>query len=383
VHAVIGTRCAQVGGEDQKMAALNSVLICPITGSRLVATPREAWEHGSGSRCVGIGPFDPIGLTDELAVSEDQQIAYPIVDGIPVLLGPEAFQPSAATETHEISVEEPIYAEAYQEMALYGSMATARIQQLEDSAELNSLRKVASDRERLNASFPHPTRLWFGAASTVGAQKRCFSFLAPIEEETVLQVGGTGSHALLLLLAGAERAVLVSPVLDELHLARDLASALGLADALRVVGGVAERLPLEEASFTRAFCGSSLHHTVTSTSFAELARVLKDGGRAASVDVWNAPLHGIGTRFFGKVGGNPYCRPLDTERIAPAFDFFSSVDVDYHGAVARYPIAILNRAGIRLRPSLAQRVADAEDRLAGRSEFLRRHASLVSLCCAK
>lgn len=363
------------------MHATREDLVCPVSRSPLSLTRCDDWVHRQSAQALGSGPFTPIGLTEHMMVRADQRVAYPVVDGTPVLLATEAFGLRDAGVGG--SVEDPIYAEAYQEMALYGAKAAAQSEALSTNAALAFLRRVAADPLREADRFPEPRSVWFTGIPTIAAQHRCYSFLAPVKDQTVLQLGGSGLHAVLLLLAGARRAVVVSPVLEELHLAILMAREVGVAESLTAVGGVAERLPVADGAIDRVYSGSSIHHTVTSQSFGELRRVLRPGGRAASVDVWKAPLHGVGTRVFGKRGGNRFCRPLDPNRLKPLYAAFPDADVAFHGALARYPLVLLVRAGVFPTPRLAWTLAAAEDRLARRSAWMRRQSSLVSLCLTR
>lgn len=353
---------------------------CPITGQSLHLQDAAAWCSAEGPRpeSLGRGVFTPIGLDAvgrPVAVTDDGSIAYPVLDGVPVLLATEAY---GRGRTERFDVAGPHYAEAYAETELYSAMAAAH-----DEGDGRSMEHLVRVDAQLRAGrlpvagFPSPPTTWLEPGSTIGAQHECFAHLAPVADTTVLQIGGTGSHAVLFLLAGAARAVVVSPVVEELRQARRLADRVGVSGRLGVVGGVAEALPLADVCVDRVYSGSSMHHTVTADALAQISRVLRDDGRFASVDVWKAPLHGVGTRVFGKQGGNPHCHPLDPARVEPLHEVFVDATVSFHGAIARYPLAVMNRIGRRPSRATSWRLASAEDALAARSSFVRRQSSLV------
>jgi SAM-dependent methyltransferase len=137
-------------------------------------------------------------------------------------------------------------------------------------------------------------------------------------------------------------------------------------------------LPLPDHAFDAVYSPSSLHHTVTSRSFPEIARVLAQGGRFASVDVYRSVLYDVGVRWFGKREPNAFCRPLDPERLAPA-DALPNVEMSWHGAVFRYPLSVLSRRGSDPSCRWLLRFAAAEDSLTRRFKRLEPMASLVSL----
>lgn len=360
---------------------ISALARCPITAQRLHLQDAAAWcaAHTDEPEPLGVGAFTPVGLGGtgrSVAVTDDGSIAYPVLDGVPLLVPTEAF---GRGRSERFDVAGPHYAEAYAEAELYSAMAAAA-DTAGDGRSLDHLVRVDAEVRAgrlLPASFPSPPTDWLEAGSTISAQHECFTHLSPLADATVLQIGGTGSHAVLFLLAGAARAVVVSPIVEELRQALRLADRVGVSSRMRVVGGVAESLPLADAVVDRVYSGSSMHHTVTADALAQIARVLTDEGRFASVDVWKAPLHGWGTTVFGKQGGNPHCHPLDPTRVEPLHDVFADATVSFHGAFARYPLAVMNRLGRRPSRATSWRLASAEDSLAARSSIVRRQSSLV------
>lgn len=368
---------------DDDRTVIPELARCPITGQSLcLADASTWWSDGSDEPvALGVGRFTPVGLVGpdrSVAVTTDATIAYPVLDGIAVLLPTEAF---GRGRSERFDVADARFAEAYAEAELYSAMAVDADTSTDGRSMAHLVRVDAALRGgRLDrAGFPSPPTDWLEAGSTISAQHECFTHLAPAVDTTVLQIGGTGSHAVLFLLAGAAHAVVVSPVVEELRQARRLADRVGVSDRLEVVVGIAEMLPLADAAVDRVYSGSSIHHTVTADALSQIARVLSDTGRFASVDVWKAPLHGAGTGLFGKQGGNPHCRPLDPSRVQPLHEVFDDAEVSFHGALARYPLAVLDRFGRRPSRSLSWRLATAEDALAARASILRRQSSLVVL----
>jgi SAM-dependent methyltransferase len=180
--------------------------------------------------------------------------------------------------------------------------------------------------------------------------------LAPLEGKRTLQIGGSGTHAVKFLLAGAAESWLVTPMLGEAKLARALAEAFGVPAGLHEVVAVAEELPFPDGAFEAVYAGGAIHHTVTDLALPEIARVLRPGGRFAAVDPWRAPLYGIGTRVFGKREKGVHCQPLTRERVASFAGAFSRAEVRQHGPVTRYPMLALLKLGVEVTTSTMWRL---------------------------
>lgn len=333
------------------------LLRCPVTQQPLHL---ESGAQGRFFPMATIGAaVQLVGPTEQLLVTQDGATAYPVVEGVPILMEPERLsaQPGGSTG---LDVSLPPFAEAYAEQALYTELAVRNV-----DAQVRRLR-ATFDRLSPTSFEQHPEQ-WHDGASTANAKTLAFRHFGSVDGCVVMQIGGVGLHALTLLHAGAEQAIVISPVLQELVQGARIAAALGLADRVMFVGGIAERLPLADGSVDRIFSGSSMHHTVTGKSFPEAARVLSAGGRFASIDVWRAGrIYDIGIRVFGKRHHNVHCRAFDAVRIEPALHSFTTASVTFHGAIARYALTLGERLGRQPTPARAQRITAWEDRLAGR-----------------
>src|SRR5687767_2737665 len=99
------------------------ILVCPET--KLPVRQRALDEATSltPERSLVAGRSDgprPVGPTPSVLLREDHQCAYPVVDGIPVLLAPEALVPPSRQRSVDLS--DPRYAEAYAEMDFYNQV---------------------------------------------------------------------------------------------------------------------------------------------------------------------------------------------------------------------------------------------------------------------
>lgn len=360
-------------------------LVCPETRLPLALAALEDAESRTGTTFVA-RRGTPFGRTENVLLRSDDACAYPVLEqGIPILLAPEMLVPEGAERQFDLS--EPQYAEAYTEMAHYDAVAEgdrrvaeARgLQELERSSHaLRSIASVAALSAVDRRDFPAPAEVWTDAPYDGPAQWDAYRHLAPVEEKTVMQLGGTGLHAVKFLLAGAEEATLISPMPGELLFARHLAERYGVAKRLRLVVAVAEELPFADASFDAIFSGGSVHHTETALAFPECARVLRPGGRFAAIDPWRAPLYRLGTRLFGKREVDVFCRPLTAARVAPIFDTFDQARVVQHGTFARYPMIALGKLGIMPSTRFLHAVAKVDDKVASFLR-LRRFGSSVAL----
>ncbi len=111
-------------------------------------------------------------------------------------------------------------------------------------------------------------------------------FLGDLPERHVVEYGcGLGRFSILLARAGA-RVSAFDISEGSIEAARAWATSLGLADRIDFRVAAGENLPYEDGSFDLAFGKAVLHHLDPERGAAELARVLRPGGRA----VFSEPL---------------------------------------------------------------------------------------------
>jgi SAM-dependent methyltransferase/uncharacterized protein YbaR (Trm112 family) len=349
-------------------------LMCPESGTRL--TRRPAFEAPNVVPPIATG-FRPVGRTDELMVREDGTGAYPILKRVPVLLAPELLTPAAAGR--RVDVTAPPYAEAYAEMEHYSSTAEAEVPGVAASHHARHLEQLAGLPPAARASFPLPARVWLDAAYELAAQADAYGHVRPLQDAHVLQLGGRGAQAVALLLAGAAQAWVATPMVGELLYARALAEHCGVADRLHVVAALAEELPFPDAAFDVVYSQGCVHHWVVAQALPECARVLRPGGRFAAVEPWRGPLYGLGTKILGKRDRAVQCEVLTAGRILPAMQVFADARVQHHGALTRYPLLALWKAGVKPDKTWLWRVLRADDAITARFPRLRRTGSSVAL----
>jgi SAM-dependent methyltransferase len=319
-------------------------------------------------------------------VSDDGFWAYRVQGNVPILLAPEALAgPSADPPDGR-------YDEAYDEMQYYDALARRC------AAELRRAMEVRTDSDPLRASddavgegvrlaafaatarllrFPDPPSAWVHLRYEAAALHDAYAHLAPLEGKRVLQVGGMGLDAVKFLLAGAQHAWLVGPMAGELEFAAVLADVCGVGHRLSLVRAIAEELPFADGAFDAVFAGGTVHHTITTLSLPECARVLANGGRFAAVEPWRSAGYALGITLLGK--REPvHCQPLDRDRTAPLFAAFDDATVIHHGALTRYPLVALARLGAKL-PMRAVRLLTRVDDLICRCIRLKGVGSSVAL----
>jgi len=321
------------------------------------------------------GPALRFGPTPLVLLREDETCAYPVVDGTPVLLGPERLV--ADGDTHIGDPSDPRYAEAYEEMAYYDEVAT---REESDDAGRQLTHALAGARQRrggaTSTAWPH--RAWLDATFEPAAQWDAFVHMTPIDGRSVVQLGGKGLQAVKFLLAGASEAWILTPMLDEIGFARRLASHVGVSERLRAVVAVAEELPFPDSSIDAIYAGSTAHHMVTELAFRECARVLRPGGRFAAVEPWKAPLYELGISVFGK-RENVSCRPMTAERASPLAEAFENSEIVHHGALSRYPLLALSKLGVPVSLPVVSAVTRLDDALCSLVPRLRDTGSSAAL----
>jgi uncharacterized protein YbaR (Trm112 family)/SAM-dependent methyltransferase len=356
-------------------------LVCPVTKRPLrLCSLEEACSKVSGGAPLAPRATDavkPVGPTSQVLLRDDHACAYPVVDGYPILLAPEVL--TSSDRRGSFDLKDPRYAEAYEEMTFYNDFASAAASAIEGSEAFLAIRPVMGISGPRSESFPEPWRLWLDAAYDSAAQGEAYAHLAPIAGRRIVQVGGTGTHAVKFVLAGARYACLATPMLEEARFTQALALRAGVSDRVGCVIAIGEELPFASESMDGIYSGGCMHHMVTQLALPEAARILVKGGSFAAVDPWRAPLYAIGTRLLGKRETAVYCRPLTPARIAPLRDAFSETKIVQHGTLTRYPFLALKKFGIDSSLAIVRAVGRIDDALCSLIPGLRSMGSSVAV----
>jgi SAM-dependent methyltransferase/uncharacterized protein YbaR (Trm112 family) len=319
----------------------------------------------------------PFGVTDTLLVRSDNLCAYPVVNGVPILMAPE--QLTSPAHAVAFNLRDPRYAEAYEEMEHYNKVAEAQASSIRDAwafrAVEPALRLPASDRRQ----FPDPRAAWIDSVPDCKAQFEAYQYLGDLGGKRFFQLGGSGIHAVKALLAGAEEAWVLTPMLGEAYCSIALAREAGVAGGLRCIVAVAEEIPVADSTFDAVYSGGCVHHMTTDIALPEVARVIKTGGRFSCSDPWRAPLYAVGTRIFGKREANVFCRPLTPARVAPLFKAFPNAKLAQYGTLTRYPVLALSRFGVNVGPRAMWFLYGVDDGLCSLLPGFRRMGSSVAL----
>lgn len=351
---------------------LSNRLVCPVSHSPLIPADKEKVLETLGPSVQRMDRYRSAVRNEEipnqLLLREDGSGAYPVVDGIPILMAPEMFVREGRGGL--LDTKRDPYREAYEEMEFYNAVATTARADITKSDAYEIVGNAVK-----GGAFPGPE--WLDASYELVAQAEAYAFMAPMDDMVALQMGGKGIHAVKFLLAGAHEAWLVTPMLGEAILGRDLAGAFGVADKFRSVVGIAEELPLADTYFDRAYSGGCVHHMITERAFPEIRRVLKPGGKFAAIEPWLAPLYKLGTKILGKRERGVNCRPLEADRITALYSTFDDPSVNHHGTFTRYGLIALGKAGIQPRNVTLEKVFRLDDRFATKLSMRHRGSSVA------
>ncbi len=312
--------------------------LLPADGASFDATHLTKITRTPGSPSGGYGAGDGRHF---LTLADGS--AYGVADGFPVLMYPEKLVAPGNTESADL--HDPRYEEAYEEMGHYNAVGEKGSTNIADENLDRLMGKL--DGKSPPDTYPSPEYKWIDARHDALSQYDAYSYLAPLQGKRFLQLGGSGSHAVKALLAGATKATLLTPMLGEARQGRALAEFFGVADRFHAVIAIGEELPFADGTYDAIFSGGCIHHMRTEYTFREIHRVLSANGRFSAVDPWKTPLHTIGTRIFGKREPNVHCRPIDAHRLAP-LSIFSKSLIRRHGPFLRYIFIVLEKAGILL-----------------------------------
>ncbi|SDC38537.1 Methyltransferase domain-containing protein [Geodermatophilus telluris] len=357
------------------------ILVCPTSKQPLREVPLEVAERdlprGSAFQAPLLTGCQPVGRTPTVWLRADGRGAYPVEDGFPVLRAPEMLTPSDQERVVDVTVEP--YSEVYSELLHYSGMGRADAASIDSSTALRDMRRLTDLAESGRVAFPDPPGTWLDAKYELGAQYDAFRHLRPLRGARVLQLGGSGLHAVRFLLAGAEEAWLASPMTGELLFGTALAARCGVADRLHSVAGLAEELPFADNSFDAIYSQGCVHHWVVPLAGPECLRVLRSGGRFAAVEPWRGPLYGIGTKLLGKRDRNVECVVLTAGRVAVPFGGLDALTVVHHGALTRYVLLALTRAGLKFDRRVVWRIGRIDDAISSAIPHLRDTGSSVAI----
>ena len=116
-------------------------------------------------------------------------------------------------------------------------------------------------------------------------RRHMFDFLGPLQGKTILDLGcGYNPTPLYFALAGAEKVIACDVSRKSVSYVSNLARQFGLEDRVITHCGPAESLPFDDDSIDLIHGEAVLHHLDLNASGAEMARILKKGGRAAFKD---------------------------------------------------------------------------------------------------
>jgi SAM-dependent methyltransferase/uncharacterized protein YbaR (Trm112 family) len=359
----------------------SDIVVCPLSKQPLREAPLAEVErdiaHGAPLQEPRPTGFQPVGRTATVLVREDGQGAYPVRDGFAVLRAPEMLTPPGVERAVDVTVAP--YAEAYSEMPYYDRQGQAAAAAVTSSTAWRDMRRFIDITERERAAFPDPPFSWLDAKYELGAQYDAFRHLRPLEGARVLQLGGSGLHAVRFLLAGAREAWLASPMTGELAFATALARECGVADRLHCVAALAEELPFTGGSFDAVYSQGCVHHWVLPLAGPECIRVLRIGGRFAAVEPWRGPFYGVGTKVVGKRDRNVKCVVLTADRVTDPFSQFDELRIVHHGALTRYPLLGMKKAGIKLSRRAVWRISRVDDAISDVIPRLRNAGSSVAI----
>lgn len=366
----------------RRLADIAQLLRCPETGLPLRALPLDEASAAMGGGDLAARPNGPkpFGLTPTLMVRSDDEVAYPVVDGIPILLVPE--QITRADHQRHVDLTDPRYAEAYEEMEFYNEVAAAEAADIRRSTSFAAIEPAIGVTAEAG-SFPLPIATWIDAVPDCKAQYLAYRHLGPVAGRRLLQVGGKGIHAVKWLMAGAEEAWVLTPMLGEAQCSMALAREVGVEDRLHCVVGVAEQIPVVDDTFDATYSGGCVHHMVTAQALPEVARTLRKGGRFAACDPWRAPLYALGTKILGKREESVYCRPLTPERVAPLYTSFEHAELQQYGTLTRYPVLALTKFRVNLPLKVVWWLYRMDDKLCSLIPGLRRFGSSAALYATK
>ncbi len=215
-------------------------------------------------------------------------------------------------------------------------------------------------------------------------RKHLFGFLGPLEGQTILDLGcGYNPTPIYFALAGAKQVYACDVSPKALAYMQKLAHMTGTADRVSVILCAGEQLPLADETISIIHSEATLHHLYLPLAGAELARVLKKGGKAGFKDpLGQNPLLEFVRDYLPypwKASAKGTDRPLNFNDIETFGSNFTVCTHQGFGLLSIIAIYIWGR-----RNSKPRRTADTLDGLILRFfPFLQRFCRFVVTCAVK
>ena len=138
----------------------DAVFLCPQTKLPLRAMSLEDAKAAMGPTELVPRTNEepaPFGVTATLMVRSDNGCAYPVVDGIPILLAPEQITPANRPQTWDL--KDVKYAEAYEEMTFYNQVAKAEAAKIREAEAYRMIEPVLRLPAEERGTFPEPKEI--------------------------------------------------------------------------------------------------------------------------------------------------------------------------------------------------------------------------------
>lgn len=179
----------------QHFAEAVDLLVCPETKLPLKLVPLEEAERlASVSLVPRADAVDvkgnassPVGRTAWVMLREDLQCAYPVMDGIPILLAPEALTPREGRR--DVDLTQAKYAEAYAEMPFYNEVGPRQASDITRSTAYRNIASVLSSSRAQRDAFPNRKEVWLDGVYDTAAQWDAYRHLGALKDRCALQVG--------------------------------------------------------------------------------------------------------------------------------------------------------------------------------------------------
>lgn len=171
-------------------------------------------------------------------------------------------------------------------------LATNRVVSRNDAQELDLASRIRLEKQLTDAESdeaikrPLPARWSYSDYRNRSPWRRfLFTFLEPFEGRTVLDLGcGYNPTPIYLALAGADTVYACDVSPKAVAYTKHVADAVGVGGRVIAFVAAGEYLPLATGTIDIVHSEATLHHLDLALAGPEIARILRDGGKAAFKD---------------------------------------------------------------------------------------------------
>ncbi|MCX6044151.1 MAG: class I SAM-dependent methyltransferase [Chloroflexi bacterium] len=251
---------------------------------------------------------------------------------------------------------------------------------VEIEAQITDARSQALDNEHFKRIETRLSKY----ASTCPWRTYLFDFLGSMQDKVVLDIAcGYSMTPVIFALAGAKKVCAIDVAPKTIATVQQFAEYRGVGSKVDARVGPVEALPFEDETFDIIYGGAAIHHLQLDRAGAELARVLKRGGRGAFQDpLGQNPLLEFVRDYVPYKDRHPVKgtdRPMHLNDVKTFGSYFTTSHYQCFDLLSMAGTAL----GLKATSPIRQKLHATDMALFNKAPYFQRYARYVVTCVTK